>query len=608
MVLSQVSESLLGEFAALFSGSPYLFQIFLENLDYFMNEALIKGTLSCHLSQKELYRSYEKHIEGVQSGPSATQYFADSLKTFKDRQILRIGLADLLKKLNTVEVTEELSDLACFCLERAYRAGLARLTERYGRPVCEEGERCSFVALGMGKLGGRELNFSSDIDIIFVYHPDNGKTDGNKQLTNYEFYSQLATFISNTLHKNRIYRVDLGLRPEGKSGPVALSLVAAELYYESWGQTWERQALIKARPCAGDLKLGKKFLKTLQPFIYRKSLDLSAISQIKKMKILIDSQPQSNIKKSSVNIKLGPGGIRELEFIVQSFQLIYGGRIKRLQNLNTLCAIREIAAIGLINTEDRDILTSAYLFLRELENMIQMFQGRQTQAIPGDKKELEALATKMRLTLNGEPAGERLMAQYRFHAEKVSRIYRQVFKERDVPVDSGKKPVSHPLLEEVGFDDIGRVRKDFHRLRNGRNFTETSGERETLFDKTFPLILDFCKEIPDPDKAVANLEKFVFSYKAEKSLFALCCSEPGLLELLLRLFGNSEFLSQILIKMPELFDQLFALDSLESAKSPAVMRNELQDELEKLSDEERLVALVKYVRSEELRIGTRYLI
>ena len=267
------------------------------------------------------------------------------LRHFKRAEIVRIATRDLCGLATLEEVTYELSSLASATLQVAYDVCRLCLVAEYGVPLMEtaHGPReAEMTVIGMGKLGGRELNFSSDIDIIYFYESDRGMTSGvdgasshpRRSVSLHTFFSKLGEMISKALSQvtedGFVFRVDVGLRPEGKSGDMAASLRSAEIYYESWGQSWERTAMLKARPVAGSLELGEQLLNTLQPFVYRKYLDYNLIEDMKNMKQKIDASLTRSME-GQINLKLGQGGIREIEFFIQALQLVYAGKNSRLR-------------------------------------------------------------------------------------------------------------------------------------------------------------------------------------------------------------------------------------------------------------------------------------
>src|SRR5437763_1420500 len=323
---------------------------------------------------------------------------AKTLRRRKLVEILRIALRDLSGRATLPESMAELSRLAESSLEAAVSFHYAKLCEEHGAPHGRAAAGPSgFCVLGMGKLGGGELNFSSDVDVLYVYDAD-GRTQGPSAIDHFAFYARLAEEVTRTIGSPSatpqggfVFRVDLDLRPEGRSGPIANATRALELYYESQGAAWERFALLKARPVAGDIAVGEEALRKLAPFIWRKYLDLGAVEEMRALKARAEHEAG---RRGGLDLKLGPGGIREVEFFVQALQLLHGGKDRNLRERGTLRALDRLLYAGLISSRDRDELGDGYLFLRRLEHRVQMVAERQTHALPEDRRERARLARR----------------------------------------------------------------------------------------------------------------------------------------------------------------------------------------------------------------------
>src|SRR5438132_890414 len=318
--------------------------------------------------------------------------FARRLRRHKLVEILRIALRDLQGRITVLEAARELSWFAASVLEAAVRFHYVRLCAQHGPP---EGRTAAgpsgFCVLGMGKLGGTELNFSSDVDLLYVYDRD-GRTQGPQAIDHFAFYARLAEEVTRSVGAAPfVFRVDRDLRPEGRSGPIVNSLRALELYYEAQGAPWERFALLKALPIAGDLAVGEDGLRRLAPFVWRKYLDLGAVEEMRALKARAEREAG---RRGKQDLKLGPGGIREVEFFVQALQLLHGGKDKNLRARGTLPALERLLFAGLISSRDRDELGEAYVFLRRLEHRVQMVAERQTHALPDDPAERARFARR----------------------------------------------------------------------------------------------------------------------------------------------------------------------------------------------------------------------
>lgn len=343
----------------------------------------------------------------VKTVPSAQKIIRD----YKYSETARIAVRDLSGSASFEETGGELAALASVSIEFARRAAFHLLTEP--RTSLPPSTLPPFTVLGLGKLGGEDLNFSSDIDILYVY----GSPMGGRNIE--EFFSRASETITRILHERTgegiAYRVDLNLRPEGKSGPLANSADALTRYYEISSALWERAAFIKARPVAGDGSLGAGILAELDPLVYRKAGDFSAIAELKKMKEKINQELKKS-KSPAFNVKLGEGGIREIEFFTTAFQLLYGGREPRLKERNTLKALHNLKELKLVPPEDVDRLRGAYIFLRTVENRLQMADERQLHTLPTDRQELLVLARGAGFS-SSEGFAEKLDQTIRFVAD-----------------------------------------------------------------------------------------------------------------------------------------------------------------------------------------------
>lgn len=558
---------------------------------------------------------------------------ARTLRIYRNREFLRIGARDLLGLAPMVETTRELSELASACLDVAYRFCLAQLKKEYGTPYYTDLDgtvrESEFVIIGMGKLGGEELNFSSDIDIIYIYSSDKGETVGGQTIDNrlrsgvslHAFYVKLSEMITRLIggitEDGFVFRVDLNLRPEGKSGDLANSMRSAEIYYESWGQTWERGALIKARPVAGSLMLGEGFLKMLEPFIYRRYLDFSAIEEIKGMKERIDL---SLLRKApdTVDVKLGVGGIREIEFFIQALQLINGGKDRFIRERNTLKAIGLLEAQGYIEAGDAHVLRDAYIFLRNLEHRIQIVDGRQTHAIPASPEGLERLARMMGFKDRPEGKGrDAFWEGYLRHTQGVHNIYEALFYKPSKEIIEGISPEVFSLLSDevgkgailerlsrFGFKDTEKAYGDLRHLLEGPPFAHLPERARVILKRITPFLISRVISSPDPDMALAYLERFISRVGGRTTFYSLLAENRKVMELLVRVFGTSVFLSRALIEHPENLDTLLSAEINRPYRGKDEMLKEASTMLDPLEDyEERLDGLRRFRNAEILRIG-----
>lgn len=570
----------------------------------------------------------------------APELWSESLADFKLRETLRITLADLGQVWSTPDVLQRISDLAIAIIRRALDLIFADLTRIHGSPTHQDPEMKGlppeFCVLGMGKLGGRELNYSSDIDLIYLFVTENGHTRSDETkpdntLAHPEFYAKLArnltTLLSGTSEHGSIYRVDLGLRPGGQSGAVAISLRGAENYYEYWGETWERLAMIKAHPIASTAtlqkqQLGEFFLEQIKPFVWRRSLDYNEIEQLRQTKRRLEKSVQAQSGEVT-NVKLSPGGIREIEFIVQAFQLIYGGKNPDLRKKSTIEMINTLSANNLLPEQDADQLLEAYLFLRTLENRIQLLENRQTHTLPASIKELAALARKMNLGgKNKDESAKLLMSAYQKHCALVRQIFDQMFpeSEQDQASDIGSHDTDQDevdiegddlnIIERLqvhGFSDPKRSAKTLKSLREGHKMaTATSKQR---FSQIAEALIRTAGQLPDPDRALDNLESFVRTTGSREALFATMSDSPEWASALLAVLGGSEYLSSVLLAQPDFIESVFRPEFLNRSKDRHELTAEFDQMLTMISHrDDKLMELRRIKRAEELRIGLRILL
>ncbi|MGD0500666.1 MAG: glutamine-synthetase adenylyltransferase [Bryobacteraceae bacterium] len=356
---------------------------------------------------------------------------AVEMARFRRRELLRIVLRDALGAATLSDVTEELSNLADAVLDSAYRRIRAEMVARYGEPRLPGGQPCGFSVISLGKLGGRELNYSSDIDLMFVYGGA-GETDGEERLSNKEFYKKVANEYTEALSTytadGQCYRVDLRLRPDGSLGEICISEEGAEAYYGQRARDWEKQMLIKARVSAGEPEPGQALLEFVEPLIYQSSLDFRAVEAVSETRQRIGEKAAARRAfQGGPDIKLAPGGIRDIEFLVQCLQRLHGGREPWVRHGGTMLALFRLRDKGLLSGPEYARLASAYQFLRYLEHRLQIEEDRQTHTLPSDPDALDRLARKMP-AVAGEllTDGEALAARLEEHQAAVREIYERV--------------------------------------------------------------------------------------------------------------------------------------------------------------------------------------
>lgn len=411
------------------SSSPYLSNVLVQDVGFVVDT--FGGDAWRALQTAE---ELDAELAGMLQGASSPDAAMKPLRTFKKRAYLRIAVCDLMRQSGTPAVLERLTDVADLCLQAAHDVCGMKLQARHGRPMLEGSKPSGFAVIGMGKLGGRDLNFSSDIDLLYVYDATDGRTDKDGTST-YEYYPKLARAITDLISRltpdGQVFRVDLRLRPEGRAGDIANSIEGYRWHYEIQGQAWQRQALLKARCSAGSREVGGRFLDTIQPFVFYPALDQPLI--LEDINHMRERIARALLERGSgdYHVKLGRGGIREIEFIAQGFQLVYGGSQGWPWERGTRNMLASLAEKGYLSDGEASDLDEAYLFLRDLENRIQMTSGHQTHEIPKERGAQAVLAGMMGLsgtTLEAREAGpDRLLSAYASHTARVHQIYDRVF-------------------------------------------------------------------------------------------------------------------------------------------------------------------------------------
>jgi glutamate-ammonia-ligase adenylyltransferase len=542
--------------------------------------------------------------------PDDVAGFYRLLRRVRAREVLRIILRDL-RRARMKEVTGELSSLATACVDAAIRFHDRRLRARHGSPEgLEEREAgAGFCALAMGKLGARELNFSSDIDLIYVYSHD-GQTNGARPLDHFTYYAKLSEAVTEAIAKATedgiVFRVDLNLRPDGRSGPIVNSIRAAELYYQSYGRSWERNAMLKARAGSGDVAVGDELLRLLEPFIWRRSLDLGVVAEIKAMKDRIDARAGA---EGRADLKLGRGGIREAEFFVSALQLLHGGRPgqEALRERAVLPALERLLFAGIVPANDRDALADAYLFLRRAEHRVQMVDGAQTHRLPPAEERL-GLARAM-----GYATVEAFEGALSGHRERVAALFSDLLgrSEDRPPIDPELALLLDPQVERERRAEIA-LRRGFGDADRAIASLDAMGRRRTPFAPTGDpeaavALLVEALATPDPDQALSHLSDFASALQAPEPYFKLIGERRRVARLLLSLFGTSDFLSKRFLRHPEMIDALLREDQIALVKERDRLAAELDERLSGFDpgmqiDEamERKLGEVRRFRNEEM--------
>ncbi len=525
----------------IFSFSRFLSEELLQHPKWLHEISAIQQPLSGIDYKRRLTSFLREH--GIVS-PAALD-----LALFRRKELLRLVLRDALGDGKLSEVTEELSSLADAILACALEKVSSELSARYGSPLAD-GVPGAFTVLALGKLGGRELNYSSDIDLMFLYS-DNGETSGPEKITNKEFYKKVANQLTNLLSTYTAagvcYRVDLRLRPEGSLGDVCISLAGAKDYYSRRARDWELQMLIKARVAAGDEALGRELLDFVEPAIYSTTLDFSTIETMSATRERISEKlGRKRLRKDELDVKLAPGGIRDIEFLVQCLQRLHGARETSVRHGGTLAALSNLFQRDLLSSTEHSRLVEAYEFLRNLEHRLQFEEDRQTHSLPGSAPELERIARRMPTAAKPKTprigSAVQLLQELNRHLENVQGIYDRIV--------HAQRPLSytHMPAANLGNDSPARVPEE----RGSRGFSEDL--LRALGDAAPKLAERFrAHSLYRSDHALAFFVETLLKYPAHLNLLN---GHPVLTDWVVQIFETSPFFSEELTRYPELLEKI----------------------------------------------------
>ena len=606
-----ISPELLTELTRVSVGSDFVSEQ-LSRSPVLLQDLLTSGDL--HRSYEPDY--YESALTERLSTVETENDLHRELRLFRNREQVRIIWRDLTRRADMRETTRDLSLMADACIDGALNWLYGSACERWGIPygIGESGEKEQqrLVVMGMGKLGANELNLSSDIDLIFSF-PENGQTDGEKKcLENQDFFirlgKKLIQALDNMTVDGFVFRVDMRLRPFGSASPLAASFDAMELYYQEQGRDWERYAMIKARIVAGDKQAGAQLMQRLRPFVYRKYIDFSAFESLREMKEMINREVRR--KGREQNVKLGSGGIREVEFIAQAFQLIRGGRDSRLQQ-RELCNILPLLpdSVGMPQ-EAVDDLLNAYEFLRNAEHAIQAVADRQTQELPMDDKEQLRLAYSM-----GFDHWDAFYDQLENHRANVRRHFADVIAPAEEQEEGQTENAAEEWLElwdgalnqeqgiiflaEKGYDDAQVAYKqlvDLYRSRTVQMLQQIGMER---LRAVLPTLLAEVSRTDNATETLSRVLTLVSAVLRRSAYLVLLAENPGALKQLVRLCSASEWFSEKLAKQPILLDELIDQRTLYTPPDKGQISNELRQQLLRIPEEdtEQLMEALRYFKN-----------
>ena len=535
-----------------------------------------------------------------------------AVRLIRHRESVRIAWRDLSGQAELMETLRTTSDLADGLVDAVLNWCYAELTAKHGIPRSRSGTPQQMVILGMGKLGGRELNFSSDIDMIFAF-PEAGETDGKRSLDNQTFFTRVGQRLIGALGQTTAdgfaYRVDMRLRPFGEVGALALSFDAMEHYYETHGREWERYALVKARVMAGDQSEGAELMQRLRPFIYRRYLDYGAVEQLRDMKAMINREAERRGKYQDV--KLGNGGIREIEFTAQVFQLMRGGRLPELRTRNLLQTLDVLLRYQFITPTEESTLRAAYYFLRRTENRLQMWNDEQTHSLPESAERQAKLALAM-----GFEDWTSFRAELTWHQEAVVQIFQKVFKaegegrrdpsandiwDEHLPPDQAEQ-----FLQNRHYRQPVKALEALHALRHGRLYGSLTEIGRGRLQRLMPQLLLSCANTPDPDQALERSLRVINKIASRSGYIAMLADNPHALDQFVRLVSDSLWITSELTNHPILLDQLLDPRQLYTPLNRQQLGTALREELERVDQhdpEQVMERLRQFKQAQVLRVA-----
>ncbi len=584
--------------------SNFLFNFSLKN-PQILKDALERVNLK--MSSQEMDSVIDDFLKTIDDNLEL-EAIMRGLRIAKKAVLLRLTLQDILGISSLEETMKGLSLLSEKIIQRALGFAERLCIKRYGEPQQSDG--LSIIAVG--KLGAEELNYSSDIDLIGVYDNDRGKTSGVSapsgvkvnRITNHEFYCRVMEvfnrLLSTPTEDGIVYRVDFRLRPQGQRGPLAIGLRASKEYYESWGRTWERMVMIRARPVAGAVSTGEGFMEIIRDFVWKRAVDYSEIEEIKAMKKKIDSTFLRD------DVKRGYGGIREAEFFVQTLQLMFSSRNPGLQTHRMAEAVNALKGMNIIPGEELDSLYRTYLFLRRLEHYLQMKDDLQTHRLPEDEDELNLLGLKM-----GYSGKEDFLLDLRVRRMGVKSMYNTLLgTEEDVHAEA-----LFLLTGELSDEEI----KEFLRLRGlreperGTRFIRSIAERMVKYStekqrktaqQVLPLMVEECLRTINPDRALLYLENFLASFGLKEPYLLWFLDQMHICRGIIRMFSASSYLSRLFLSDHILLDNL--LEESLIRKTRRHMEEQLQRQIA-ISGEDTSRVIAEFRRFEEFRLGLYFL-
>lgn len=582
----------------------------------FVSESWLRDpSLLTDLSQSgDLFSSThrDQYLSALQNNPADTETtLAKQLRQFRRREMVRIAWRDLAGWSDLDETLTDLTALAEACIQTGLDFFYQQACQRWGAPTLANGSPFNIIVLGMGKLGAWELNYSSDIDLIFAYAED-GVLNQKKEISYGEFFTRICRSLVKILDEitmdGFVFRTDVRLRPFGDSGPLIMTFDGMENYYLTQAREWERYAMIKARQVAGDFETGKQLAAMIKPFVYRRYLDYGAFEELRSLKFQITQELRR--KDRMDNVKLGPGGIREVEFIGQAFQLIRGGQEAALQQREIQVILTVLDEQALMTTDDVAALKFAYRFLRRVENHIQEYQDKQTHDLP--KTELAQQALAYSLDFEDWDSFKQALDQVR---ASVHAIFEQVFSLSDqenqqqsarlvwTGVDEDQ---SLETLSDYGFADPQTVYTALLDFKTSNPIRRMTSKGASVLDRLMPLLIERVPCVDNLDITLLRILDLFEAVAGRNVYLSLLAENPDALTQLIKLASASSWICEYLALYPILFDELLDPQTLYEPLKKVDLSQDLQRYLDKIdhSDSEQLmIALRQFKHLNVLRVA-----
>ncbi|WP_257264070.1 bifunctional [glutamate--ammonia ligase]-adenylyl-L-tyrosine phosphorylase/[glutamate--ammonia-ligase] adenylyltransferase [Endozoicomonas sp. ONNA2] len=607
----QLSPELMDQLIHCWAGSDFAAQQCIRHPQW------LSSMLENHDQLPGLAQTHPQRLHKALAAVANEQDLIKALRCYRNREMLRIIWLDLNRRVSMPQTTADMSALADACIDSTLNWLYQDCCQTMGTPYGtnnpgEEPVPQNMVVLGMGKLGARDLNLSSDIDLIFTY-PCQGETRGSKKvITNQEFFIRLGQRLIRVLDCQNadgfVFRVDMRLRPYGSSGALAMSFAAMEQYYQDQGRDWERYAMLKARVAAGDIPAGQLLLSQLRPFVYRRYIDFGSISALREMKQLI----RREVKRKGMqgNIKLGPGGIREIEFTIQSFQLIHGGRDRALQERNLLRVLSTLQGKHYFSPDEANELKAAYIFLRNLEHALQAIADRQTQDLPKSPETQARVAFSM-----GQQDWPELLGILEKHRQNVTAHFDAVIADPETTNDADQwealwlgqlsEEEEQQLMDREGFKEVDASWQRLVSLRDGKAITRVRRQSRDRLDKFVPLLLRVAANATEPDTFLLRILPLIEAVLRRTAYLVLLIENPGALEHLGKLCIASPWIAEQIARFPALLDEFLNLGDLYNPPEKEALADELRQQLAHIPQddlENQMEVLRHYKMAHVLRV------